>query len=70
MFKQALAVALLGASVAGLPLPAAAQSSAKQQINMFAFEDSSCKKWTESRNDQYKRAFYETWMRGLTAAAS
>ncbi|MGH8619202.1 MAG: hypothetical protein ACREUW_16035 [Burkholderiales bacterium] len=65
MFKRVLAAALLGAPLAGLPLPAAAQSSSKQQINMFAFEDSSCKKWTESRNDAYKRAFYEVWLRGF-----
>jgi len=59
MFKRALAAALLAA----LPLAAAAQS--KTQLNMFAFEDSSCKKWAESRNDQYKRAYYEVWIRGF-----
>lgn len=59
MFKRALAAALL----ASLPYTAAAQP--KQQLNLFAFEDSSCKKWAESRNDAYKRAYYEVWIRGF-----
>ena len=63
MFKRSVTAALLGGLLGGLALPAAAQP--KQQINMFAFEDSSCKKWTESRGDQYKRAFYEVWIRGF-----
>jgi hypothetical protein len=59
MYKRALAATLLAA------LPYTATAQPKQQLNLFAFEDSSCKKWMESRNDAYKRAYYEVWMRGF-----
>jgi hypothetical protein len=61
MLKRFIAAALLG----GLALPALAQQ--KPQLNIFWVEDPSCKKWTEARGSELKRALYEVWMLGFVS---
>ena len=59
--------ALLGAATLFamlLPAHAAAQG---QQVNVFTFEDASCKAWAKSSGNKLLRAQYEFWVRGFVS---
>lgn len=49
---------------AALPGIAAGQG---QQVNVFAFEDASCRSWSKSAGNPGLRMQYESWMRGFVS---
>ncbi len=59
--------ALLGtATLLAMLLPALAVAQ-RQQVNVFMFEDASCKAWANSSGNKLLRAQYEFWVRGFVS---